>query len=560
MDYKRVTMKKNILLTFILFLSVIAAAAHERPLSEKQKRALAVMAARNPKTTVQDSQLQVVMEDDFLTVMTDGSQFAIIANDDNFPAVVGYADGAFSTENNSLTWFLNAAKESMAQQLANGTPLRTAIAPDASKFQTSIQPLLNTTWNQGEPYNNMCPKASNGKAYPSGCVATALSQIMKYHAFPTHGIGEKQYSFQPSEGSGELLYANFGATTYDWDNMLNNYTSGGYTEEQGNAVATIMLHCGVAVEMNYTPTGSGAYSSEACNGLVQFFGYNENVGIVYRNYYSLEQWMNMVFTELNMSRPVYYAGSDSSRGGHAFVIDGYDEDGLVHVNWGWGPDGGNGYYDISLLNPTGYQFSNSQNMLIGIDLPTADIKYESHLVSDYALSVSKTGKLLNVKVGQSIWNLNGGAWEGDLAVILEGEGQTYELSRGTVCQTANLHDVLANISKSINGMLKLPTDIADGTYRLYVGAKSSRDERWQLVRRGELANSYLIEVSSGSVSTVTSDTDDQWVPTYVRNISTTKPAGNTAVYDLQGRRISEASTSSLQKGIYVKDGKKFIAK
>ncbi len=550
-------MIKKLLLLLFLGVSSLPITARQRTLSEMQNEAQSVLTISGARAQTGGNALQVIKQKEMLTVLGNGSQFAIIANDDAYRAVVGYADGTYTANNSTLTWFIDAVNEAMVSEVSVGVMHRTSVAPDASKFKIYVEPLLQTTWSQREPYNNLCPKTSSGSAYPSGCVATALSQIMKYHAYPTNGIGEKQYSFKPADGVGELLYANFGATTYEWDKMLDNYVSGSYSDEEANAVATIMLHCGVSVEMNYTTSGSGAYSSEACNGLVKFFGYNANIGIVYRDYYSLEQWMAMVYAELNKQRPIYYAGSDNSRGGHAFVIDGYDATGLVHVNWGWGADGGNGYFDITLLNPTGYQFSGGQNMLLGIDLPTADIAYESHLVSDYAMTVSKMGVLLNVNVGQSIWNLNGDAWEGELAVVLEGEGQTYELSKGNVSKTANLYNVLSNTSPSIGGMLKLPTGIADGNYRLFVGARNSRDSRWQLVRRSkEQVNCYLATISNGAISSLTSETDDTWrgTVTGISGVELDAIDSSARYFDLSGRKVNDTN----RPGIYIRNGQKII--
>ena len=550
-------MIKKLLLLLFLGVSSLPITARQRTLSEMQNEAQSVLTISGARAQTGGNALQVIKQKEMLTVLGNGSQFAIIANDDAYRAVVGYADGTYTANNSTLTWFIDAVNEAMISEVSVGVMHRTSVAPDASKFKINVEPLLQTTWSQREPYNNLCPKTSSGSAYPSGCVATALSQIMKYHAYPTNGIGEKQYSFKPADGVGELLYANFGATTYEWDKMLDNYVSGSYSDEEANAVATIMLHCGVSVEMNYTTSGSGAYSSEACNGLVKFFGYNANIGIVYRDYYSLEQWMAMVYAELNKQRPIYYAGSDNSRGGHAFVIDGYDATGLVHVNWGWGADGGNGYFDITLLNPTGYQFSGGQNMLLGIDLPTADIAYESHLVSDYAMTVSRMGVLLNVNVGQSIWNLNGDAWEGELAVVLEGEGQTYELSKGNVSKTANLYNVLSNTSPSIGGMLKLPTGVADGNYRLFVGARNSRDSRWQLVRRSkEQVNCYLATISNGAISSLTSETDDTWrgTVTGISGVELDAIDSSARYFDLSGRKVTHHN----QPGIYIRNGQKII--
>jgi len=540
-------MRKIVL--FISLLVTLTSFARERTLTEIREAASSILEEKTNRALSTTSPLQVVVRRDMLTVLSNKKQFAIIANDDAFFAVVGYADGEFSENNSSLAWYINAVDESMRAAKSMSSMRRAQVIPDLTRFKSNIEPLLKTTWNQGAPYNNLCPMHSNGNNYPTGCVATAISQIMKYHSYPTKGIGSHQYAFVPASGDGRIISADFGATTYGWNKMLDNYTKGNYTDEEANEVATIMLHCGVSVDMQYTPTGSGAYSSEARSGLIKYFGYNENIGIVYRQYYSLEQWMDMVYTELNKNRPIYYSGSDASEGGHAFVIDGYDANGLVHVNWGWGPDGGNGFFDITMLNPKNYRFSNGQNMLLGIDLPTTEIEYESHLVSDNSMSVSKIAKMLNVTVGQSIWNLNGDAWEGELAVILEGEGHTYLLSQGTVSKTNNLYNVLNNTNPSVDGVLKLPSGIADGVYRLYVGAKNSRDKRWQLVRRSEgQVNSYQVTITDGTINSLVSDASDTWkdTPTAIQVITAKESNGNTVrYYDLQGREVSPSTKGLL---------------
>lgn len=530
-------MKRKCLL-FLLFFAFTALSARVRTFSEMQRAASSVLGQTNITrglSAENGGNFKILHQSEMLTVLGDNNRFAVIANDDVFSAVIGYADGVFG-QNPALDWFVSAADESMKSRLNDGIINHAPIRPNTDKFMSNVEPLLATTWNQDKPYNNLCPKDNRGNSYPSGCVATALAQIMKYYNYPKQGYGKKQYSFKPADGVGQLLSADFGATTYDWNKMLDNYVVNSYSDEEANAVAVLMLHTGVAVEMQYTPTGSGAYSSEARNGLIQYFRYNENIGVIYRDYYSQEEWLNIIFTELNNNRPIYYAGADATRGGHAFVIDGYDNEGLMHVNWGWGANGGNGYFDIALLNPSGYSFNIGQNMLIGIDLPEADIKYESHLVSDDDFKASKVSKFLNVSVGNTIWNLNGDEWTGELGVIIQGNGKNYILAQKTVRATADRYNVLGNIDGTLGGLLQMPKDITDGEYRLFVGAKNSHDKEWSLVRRSKgLINSYIIRISNDTF-TIESDSDDTW--------TSLKPAINrndniVNYYDLKGNVVRE---------------------
>lgn len=547
---------KKIYLSLLSFVVAISVSARERSLNDIYNAAATVL---NPVSTRSTTNMQIEQRNDMLTVVGGTSGFVIIANDDAFNAVLGYSESKFCNiaDNDALAWFINNATETMQRRMEAGMPAYSPTVPDAGMFKGNVEPLLATEWNQQAPYNNLCPKDIKGSSYPSGCVSTALTQIMKYYNYPTQGQGEKQYSFKPADGVGELLYANFGNTIYHWDNMLNVYAEGQYTAEQAEAVATITFHAGVAVEMQYTPSGSGAYSSEARNGLINQFLYNKNITLLYRNYFSQDEWMHKIFAELDSRRPIYYSGTDPMRGGHAFVIDGYNSDGMVHVNWGWGPDKGNGYYDIALLNPSGYSFKNGQDMLVGIALPDADIKHETHLVSDYEFTVSKFGNSLNISVGDRIWNMGGYTWTGTLAVVLQGNGQTYVLKEIPVTASPYLHDVLLDANGSLNGLTSMPKGMADGEYRLFIGAKNDMHSDWSLVRRLEgTTNNYIVNVDNGSYS-IESSADDSW--SAIENISTDKSYGNisTRYYDIGGQYVG-TDFNALGKGVYIVNGKKVI--
>ncbi|MEA1954604.1 MAG: C10 family peptidase [Campylobacterota bacterium] len=240
-------------------------------------------------------------------------------------------------------------------------------------------PLLSTTWNQGEYYNALCPadasaSTSNGRTYV-GCVATAMAQIMKYHAWPTTGQGDHSYIH---DTYGELS-ADF-TTTYNWSSMPNNVTSA------NNEVAKISYHSGVSVNMDYGPYGSGAYSSAAEGALINYFKY-KTAGLVSATDKTATQWHNLLKADLDNGLPVYYDGSSSGSGGHAFICDGYKyEDDLknYHFNWGWGGYA-DGWFAIGALNPEGNDFNDDNNAIFGI---TPD-KRESTVVLDISESVQE---------------------------------------------------------------------------------------------------------------------------------------------------------------------------
>ena len=216
-----------------------------------------------------------------------------------------------------------------------------------------VEPLCTTKWNQSWPYNKFCPEqpanwSSNGHAVV-GCVATAMAQIMKYWNYPTQGQGIKTYTpyCQTCHGNAyPSQTVNFGGTTYDWANMPNEISSSSPVA-QIDAVATISYHCGVSVEMMYDHhgTGSGAYSTDVPAAISNYFKYAPSTVV---NRQNNSTWDDDLRNAIRMGRPVYYSGFDEEGGGHAFVCDGYDENGLFHFNFGWG-GANDGYFTTEAM-------------------------------------------------------------------------------------------------------------------------------------------------------------------------------------------------------------------
>lgn len=205
--------------------------------------------------------------------------------------------------------------------------------------------LVHLKWNQDAPYNMYAPGGC-----PTGCVATAMAQLMKYWEWPTQGTGEHSYY---ASGYGQQ-YANFGETTYDWANMLDSYSIGSPTPEQKEAVAVLMYHCGVSVDMAYEPDGSGAYSVDVPVSINNYFSYSDHSTHITKggNY---DEWIALLKSNIDQRIPLYYSGQ-GPQGGHAFICDGYDVDDLFHFNWGWG-GASNGYF---LIDGENFEYSGSQ--------------------------------------------------------------------------------------------------------------------------------------------------------------------------------------------------------
>ena len=222
----------------------------------------------------------------------------------------------------------------------------------------SVSPLLSSTWNQGCFYNSQCPVDAQGPCgyVVTGCVATAMAQIMNYNAFPSSGIGSNIYlpNGYPTQN------VDFSTATYIWDSMPDALT------KENFHVAQIMHHAGVSVNMNYSATGSGANSGHAQQALVNNFAYPTYSQYLLKQYFGNAMWTELLQEELYSERAIYYRGNNSSgEGGHAFVCDGFQGTDHFHFNWGWGGSA-DGYYYINSLNP-GSVFTYDQGAIIGLE-------------------------------------------------------------------------------------------------------------------------------------------------------------------------------------------------
>lgn len=313
--------------------------------------------------------------------------FVVTPADDEFAPVLGYGDkGAVSSDAipPQMKWWLGEYAREMEYCPAN----RPGEAPSAPRAiivdnKSVISPLVKTKWNQDTPYNNLCPSlditSSSGQSSSeptvTGCVATAMAQIMKYHNWPDVGVGSNSYEWQKySNTPKKTLSYNFAGTHFDWNNMPNTYTSGSYNTTQANAVAQLMYACGVSVNMNYDAArngGSGAPTTLVVEALKNNFKYSRSTHLVERDGMSYTEWENTIYAELQAKRPVLLSGASSS-GAHAFVCDGYAGDRYYHINWGWGGMS-DGNFLLCRLNPDDQGIGSSdggynsgQNIVCGI--------------------------------------------------------------------------------------------------------------------------------------------------------------------------------------------------
>lgn len=362
-------MRKKLLLMGLV-MSVVAMAAPVT-LQQAQQRAQQFMARRgtahNMRLAKQQLRIEQAQQDNaYYYVFNVGEQqgFVIVSGDDRTPDILGYADsGSFSDQDmpdNMRAW-LQGYEDQM--RWLDEHPDLQKVSRKANSTRSSINPLITTMWDQGKPYDRETPIARYTRVTDqygnyvrtdttfcvTGCVATAMAQIMYYHHWPvdpTTSIPGYSDSGYDSEGSTLPSPSNdLPSTTFDWTKMRDTYTSANFAPE----LAKLMRYCGQAVQMHYSPGESGASTPNVISALKEYFNYDNTASYISRENYTAAQWADIIYAELQEERPVLYSGS-SSGGGHAFIVDGYSEDEYYHINWGWSGRH-NGYFLLSVLNP-----------------------------------------------------------------------------------------------------------------------------------------------------------------------------------------------------------------
>lgn len=324
-----------------------------------------------------------------------GRGFIIVAADDNARTVLAYSDTQEISDFSIVPDNMRNLLRDYAQQIS-AMRLRSDAKAPVIKDRRPVGALTSSMWDQRAPYNIQCPMVTDDKGgnvtSVTGCVATAMAQVMKYYGYPQRGIGSATYS-----DNGTQRTANFNHS-YDWTNMpdvIDDNSAAAAKDE----IARLMYDCAAAVSMQFTQETSAAATSDVPKALIDHFGYDKAMLYEARSYYTDEEWEDKIYAELLSQRPVIYA-ANSSFGGHTFIIDGVDANGLFHVNWGWG-GAENGYFAITgaeVLNPAGggagasserLSYNQNQHALFGIQ-PDRGNAYNLSFVSEEPLTVNVT--------------------------------------------------------------------------------------------------------------------------------------------------------------------------
>ena len=435
--------------------------------------------------------------------------FVIVSGDDRTAPVFGYSDtGSFDEKNipeNMRAWLEGYVEEIKA--LDSETPVMSSDAPltgmrKAESVKRPIAPLITTKWNQDSPYNDNCP-TYNGSKCATGCVATAMAQVMYYYRAQSVSATTAEIPAYTISKRGISIPATPANSPIDWANMTDTYSSSS-TAAQNAAVAALMAYCGRSVEMEYGPS-SGAVSQYVPSALEKYFGYATGGLCISREAYTLQEWEDMVYEELLAKRPLFYGGS-SAGGGHAFVVDGYDGEGLFHFNWGWGGMS-NGYFLLQVANPgnnsgigasaTSDGYASKQSAIFGVNPSSA---------AD-ALHAIPYGSFSNVSANQMViyyWNLT----QKDQPIefypgfgYLDDGGNVQFFYGNNNSMSAELNHAPGTrftLSKSTFSNAGLPT----GTYILKPMCKMKGSSEWIEVPP-KYANEYIIAVYDGTNVTLT---------------------------------------------------------
>lgn len=420
----------------VVMLLCVAAEAQKLDARQMENNARRWAAAVAGSKSVQVSRVQLDGVESVGVFNITGGGFVIVSGDSRARTVLGYSrTGSFdssSMPDNVRYWLGEYQRQIDSLDLLRPEDFAVTDRPALAKdgMPDSVAPLLVTEWNQYRyGYNSLVPEDSTYagdstmarfEGHPTvGCSALAMAQIMRYWQYPQHGYGQHSYTYEGSDSCWRYgtVGADFGAATYDYSLMpwkLSDSSSAAEVE----AVATLLFHCGVAGDMKYNSDcqgSSGASIQNCLSGMKHYFHYNRESYQAYRRNYSDAMWDNMIMADLAAGRPVYYAGQsyqDDNRGtlagGHAFVLDGYDTNGLFHVNWGW--DGRcNGYYSTSAMQPmTQYDFTPLQYAVFNLEPGYSHLVMGSDLTMDapsFQVGDSICGHYSITNVGDSVGSM-----------------------------------------------------------------------------------------------------------------------------------------------------------
>lgn len=517
-------MRKSLLSFLLLMLCMICAVANPVTPEQAQQKAKAFLAKRGMAASAtldlayqgkqQAHQNGAPAKNACYYVFNNGHNagFVIVAGDDCAEDVLGYAtDGSFDADNipDNMQAFLQGYAEEIAAARALGANNANSGDENVEVARKVVAPLIETHWNQHDPYNLLCVNNS-GQLCVTGCVATALAQVMYYYQWPKSATTEIP-AYDSRYGD---HYDALPSTTFDWAKMKPVYMNSGNDDNDSRmAVAKLMRYCGQAVTMNYSPGASGGYQSSIPDALKNYFGYPGKPSWQRRSKYTTEEWDELIYKELKYGRPVLYGASTSAGSGHEFICDGYDGHGLYHINWGWGGLS-DGYFRLSALRPAdqstggsgGYGgYSLSHDAIIGMsgtEITNEESAEAKSPLRTVELSVDKSTMTYNSSYGfygltaYFSYSLSGVQNVIDMGFGLYKDGQLLEKRIGETNVELSAGHTYGMGGGLFSGLGK---NLDDGTYQIKGISRVSGTEDWFLNEGSDLI--YVeVEISNGQAT------------------------------------------------------------
>lgn len=494
---------------------------------------------------------------------TDNTGFYVTPADDRFPVILGFSDEAIDKDNlpPAFVYWMDFYSRQMSWAIENGVADRAAASlyglgdlgdlQDETDTRDEIPVIVKTRWNQGIPYNNMTPKVSGTSTY-TGCVATAMSQAMKANEHPATGVGTYTYSW-----NNKRLSFNYGETTFDWDNMTNTYGNAS-TATECEAVATLMYAAGVSVDMSYGTAASGAVSARIPGGLVRNFGYNPGVTYYQRDYFSEEEWDEMVYAELSAGRAIIYDGGTKNNEGHSFICDGF-KGGLYHINWGWG-GASDGYFRLSALDPdsqgiggasSGNGFDYDQDMITNISMTAQSDFLFAPLYSYWSTTgLIYSSNTFSLGSGSAVLNFSGFPFDGVLGARLVNNATNEEFYVESSVISIDGVDTSYHGANANFGSMR--HNAPAGTYTVYPVCRRTDETVWQPVYIQEgVADKLTLRLgTSGNITTDGSDPDALTPIVSATNVTVPSTAGLGQTINCSVT-LHNNSASQVTAGIYI---------
>lgn len=467
--------------------------------------------------------------------------FVIVAGDDAVSPILAYADrGDFSER--EMAPAAKAMLESYAQQIER-IQQDPSLSVAAATSYAAIAPMVESQWNQSEPYNYMCPtiEGEPGRSV-TGCVATAMAQIMYYHKWP---VAETKVIPAYQMSNGELI-AGANPVTLDWDAMQSTYT-GSEAEDDPSAlaVAQLMVLCGKGVQMAYSYYSSGAGDGAVVNALKSYFDYDGAIHRISRADYANADWEKAIYDELAAQRPVYLSGTSLSASGtvgHAFVCDGYDGQGLFHINWGWGGMS-DGFFRLTLLNPDDHGtggnngsggYSMGEAAIIGIQpnqggtlQETAELTLETFSCTAESVERNSFAAGFSLPLDYDMWNMTTQTFSVNVGIaIYDEDNQLWGVSQTGLATSAIGTSYGWSTQDKGPKSLTVGEGITAGNYTLRMVHQVNGSDEWTLLKN---ADKYYLEMRvSGNKATITNHAPNSGIA-----VNRTDLRGNLSVGSLQ---------------------------